>query len=134
MSRPKLRITTLCSGLIAEQRLRQRAVSAVDRAAAAEAKHAIEVAGLEGGQPGLNGCDCRIWHGLGKDRGRDPGTLQCRPEAINLAMAQQELVGDDEGTLESKALEHRPNLPGCPTADPHDPRKRNARYCHARLP
>ena len=26
MSRPKLRITTLCSGLIAEQRLRQRAV------------------------------------------------------------------------------------------------------------
>src|SRR4051795_6240541 len=28
MSRPKLRITTLCSGLIAEQRLRQRAASA----------------------------------------------------------------------------------------------------------
>jgi hypothetical protein len=27
MSRPKLRITTLCSGLIAEQRLRQRAAN-----------------------------------------------------------------------------------------------------------
>ena len=33
MSRPKLRITTLCSGLIAEQRLRQRAVSLAARAA-----------------------------------------------------------------------------------------------------
>src|SRR3954454_7573251 len=32
MSRPKLQITTLCSGLIAEQRLRQRAVKRIEPA------------------------------------------------------------------------------------------------------
>ena len=109
-------------------------VGAVDRAAAAKAENAIEVAGPEGVQPGLNGRDCRVWHGISKDRSRNPGTLQCCLEPINLAMAQKELVSDNEGTLESKALEHRPNLQGCPTTDPHDPRKRNARCCHARLP
>jgi hypothetical protein len=109
-------------------------LGAVDRAAAAEANDAIEVARLEGGQPGLNGRDRRVWHRIGKDLGGDPGRPQRCLEPTNLAMAQKELVGDDQGTIESKALEHRPDLLGCSTADPHDPRKRNARCCHARLP
>src|SRR3954465_12768779 len=49
-------------------------------------------------------------------------------------MAQKEFVGDNDGMLESEALEHRPDLLGCPTADPHDPRERNASCYHARLP
>jgi hypothetical protein len=48
-------------------------------------------------------------------------------------MAQEKLVGDDQGTLEPEALEHRPDLLGRPTPDPHDPRKRNAGCYHTRL-